>query len=268
MKILARKPVHIVILCYLGFITLYFINFHGTLSDDNGKWGTFGDFLGGALNPILGIITIVLTYDIIKNQIIESRQNEFKQMFELLFNVMQENKNQIKFRRFGKEYYGREALALINNTVINLYLFLNTINPAEEKKNFEKAFWSIFDDIDASSSTFMKTIHNAFKVTDEYCQDDKKFSYSDLIRSQFHNDELIFLMLNGLANDDFKNFKSRLEKFTVLKDLGHQELNASLRSRYLPIAFNEKMRDEVIPSKWVIFGYDINIQIRKIKNVT
>ncbi len=264
MKVLAKKSVYVVILCYIVFIGLYFYKFHESLSSDNAKWGTFGDFLGGALNPIIGIITIVLTYDVIKNQIIESRQSEFKQMFEMLFNVVQENKNQIKFRRFGKDFYGREALPFINTNVINLYRFLNSVNPTEQEENFRTAFWSVFDDICQSSSTFMKTIHNGFKVVDEYCQDDKKFSYSDLLRSQLNTDELVFLLLNGLASEDFKNFKSRMEKFTVLKDLVDWDEEESLKSRYANTTFDEQLRTHLLSHKWRILGYDIDIKIRKI----
>lgn len=34
----------------------YFINFHKSVSNSNEVWGTFGDFVGGTLNPILAAL--------------------------------------------------------------------------------------------------------------------------------------------------------------------------------------------------------------------
>lgn len=39
--------------------TIYFIKFHGSLSATNGDWGTFGDFIGGTLNPILSFLSLI-----------------------------------------------------------------------------------------------------------------------------------------------------------------------------------------------------------------
>lgn len=46
----------------LFFVTagLYVSNFQGPLSADNGTWGQFGDYMGGVVNPLLGLITIWL----------------------------------------------------------------------------------------------------------------------------------------------------------------------------------------------------------------
>jgi hypothetical protein len=33
----------------------------GTLSTDKGEWGTFGDFIGGVLNPLISLLTLAVT---------------------------------------------------------------------------------------------------------------------------------------------------------------------------------------------------------------
>ncbi|MDD5265978.1 MAG: hypothetical protein PHO08_02460 [Methylococcales bacterium] len=42
-------------LCLVAVVILgfYFGNFHGGLSTENGVWGTFGDYVGGILNPLI-----------------------------------------------------------------------------------------------------------------------------------------------------------------------------------------------------------------------
>lgn len=52
-----------VLLVTLGF---YFLNFHAKLSVVNADWGTFGDFVGGTLNPIFSLMSLLaLLYTII-----------------------------------------------------------------------------------------------------------------------------------------------------------------------------------------------------------
>lgn len=55
-------------------IHIYFRNFDGALSDDNDKWGTFGDFFGGVMNPILGFINLFLLSTTLSLQIKSSRE--------------------------------------------------------------------------------------------------------------------------------------------------------------------------------------------------
>ncbi|MCB1659154.1 MAG: hypothetical protein KDI39_13095 [Pseudomonadales bacterium] len=41
-------------------LSFYFWIFHKDFSYTNGDWGTFGDFFGGVMNPILGFINLIL----------------------------------------------------------------------------------------------------------------------------------------------------------------------------------------------------------------
>lgn len=58
-------------LLVLADISIYFLNFHGSFSDDHQKWGTFGDYLGGTLNPtlsFLGLLALLLTLSLQNKQ--------------------------------------------------------------------------------------------------------------------------------------------------------------------------------------------------------
>ncbi|KAF4558703.1 hypothetical protein [Pseudomonas sp. CES] len=54
------NALYVSIALLVGVWGLYFNNFHGVLSDSQGDWGTFGDFTGGVVNPLLNFITIYL----------------------------------------------------------------------------------------------------------------------------------------------------------------------------------------------------------------
>ncbi|PZR11256.1 MAG: hypothetical protein DI539_20825 [Flavobacterium psychrophilum] len=50
---------------------LYFFNFHGGMSDSPGDWGTFGDYVGGLLNPVLSYLSLIALLITINLQIKE-----------------------------------------------------------------------------------------------------------------------------------------------------------------------------------------------------
>jgi len=54
-------------------LSIYFINFHGQLHSDQGTWGTFGDFVGGTLNPVLAALAFYWLTSSIRLQLQELR---------------------------------------------------------------------------------------------------------------------------------------------------------------------------------------------------
>lgn len=58
----------------------YFINFSGPLSNEHDRWGTFGDFVGGTLNPVLSffaLIALLLTI-ILQSKELEATREELQ----------------------------------------------------------------------------------------------------------------------------------------------------------------------------------------------
>lgn len=234
----------IVILVYGGLLTLYFKQFNQGFSIKNDNWGTFGDFFGGSLSPLIGIISIVLTYNIINNQNKENRQSEFKYMFEILFDSI-DQKREIIERKVRITLNGKKALNRINKDIKSVYEFQKRQNPAlTDIQAFRNAFWSVYDDINASSSPYMKVLHNCLKTIDKNCVSERQEQYSSLLRAQLHADELIFIFYNGIAHDDFSNFKKRIEKYSLLKEISHYSLPLELKTLYNPKAFKEEEKTQ------------------------
>lgn len=59
---------------------LYFQNFNGSQSPNNADWGTFGDFIGGTLNPILSFLSLIalLLTIVLQSKELESTRIELK----------------------------------------------------------------------------------------------------------------------------------------------------------------------------------------------
>lgn len=211
-----------IIIVYFGLLSVYFYNFHSGYSTDKAHWGTFGDFLGGSLGPLIGIITIILTYDIIKNQSQENRQAEFKNIFQILFDTIPDKENMIEITKQGQKLSGKKAIFRINKDILSVYKSERRKRANTNVTNidlFQKSFWSVYEDINGTSSPYMKVLHNSLKAIDKHCLVERQETYSSLLRAQLHKDELVFIFYNGIASDDFKDFKSRIERYSILKDI-------------------------------------------------
>ena len=59
-----------------GAVCIYSGYFDGAITKSNEKWGQFGDFLGGVVNPVVGFLTIwLLSVSLRQNQISLSQAN-------------------------------------------------------------------------------------------------------------------------------------------------------------------------------------------------
>ncbi|MCA6065805.1 putative phage abortive infection protein [Chryseobacterium sp. RG1] len=267
MMIFIKKywPLALVIIVYLILLLLYFIKFHASLSSSNEKWGTFGDFLGGSLSPLIGIISIVLTYNIINNQNKENRQSEFKYIFQILFDSVDIKRDVIRRKFNNKDLKGIDAINRINKDIESTYNFEKKNNVTTDNLiSFQTSFWSVYDDINESSSPFMKVLHNCLKMIDKQCLDERKEEYASLLRAQLHSDELIFIFYNAIASDDFKAFKKRIEKYSILKDVAGYDFPMELRGLYSNNAFEEDKKEikKIIHTN-KIFSFELNFTFSK-----
>lgn len=68
-----KLSIGLALILIFGVLIAYFTNFHGTLHTDQDKWGTFGDFVGGTLNPVLATLAFYWLTSSIRLQIKELR---------------------------------------------------------------------------------------------------------------------------------------------------------------------------------------------------
>lgn len=64
----------------------YFYNFHGSLSPAHDKWGQFGDFIGGVLNPLFGFLAFILLLSTLhlQNRELQNSSHELAKSAEAL----------------------------------------------------------------------------------------------------------------------------------------------------------------------------------------
>lgn len=91
----------------------------------------------------------------------------------------------------------------------------------------------------ASIKFYMRTLYNILKLVDraKLGIDDKKF-YSNIVRAQLSQPELVVIFYNGLSELGRDKFKPLIEKYSLLKHLDHYDLVSETHSKlYEPSAF-------------------------------
>jgi hypothetical protein len=168
----------VVLLLIAGVFGRYFTFFNGQLSPENTDWGTFGDFIGGTLNPILSFLSLIalLTTIVLQSKELELTRNEL----EL---TRDELKRSAKAQEDTKEILDKQSETLA-------------------RQQFESTFFSLLDQhnkilgditspITASSTTFSSQT--------SYSHTNKVFNIMDSIfRNDVTNLELANITLKSL----------------------------------------------------------------------
>lgn len=99
----------------IGLISLilftYFRNFHGSLSDEHGNWGTFGDFVGGVLNPTIAALALFWLINSVKLQIEELKKTN--NALEATVKTSQHQQTQIGVQNFENLFF--QLLTTLSN---------------------------------------------------------------------------------------------------------------------------------------------------------
>lgn len=119
-----KHIIKIAIVAVVVVLSFYFFSFHYQLSDDNGDWGTFGDFFGGTLNPILSFLALVI---VLKTYL--SQQEELKETRKIL----EEQSETQKRQQFENTFF--ELLKVHNQELENLLKFRQFTTPNGEEVN-------------------------------------------------------------------------------------------------------------------------------------
>ncbi|EPB5916135.1 hypothetical protein ACRQPR_004460 [Citrobacter amalonaticus] len=189
-------------------------------SNDKGDWGTFGDFVGGVLNPILTFITIVMLINSLKLQreaneqlIKDERRQEkdvllkrFEDGFYNLISSEREEFSCFTININGKEYRSSAAVSVLEEAI---WAFI-------EKQIDEKGACEIEDvknyinkiDEDSSMAIFsmVRCVYVVFKVVKDKCPEEHQDYYLDIFMNMLPV-KLVNLVAIISVYMDWKNVK-------------------------------------------------------------
>jgi hypothetical protein len=225
----------------LAVAALYALFFRGRpLSEDPEQWGQFGDFLGGVINPVVGLITVFLvilsisiqrkelaaTVDEMKSANASASRAGFEQS---LFSWLGNYHSLVQAIKYG-EYTGREALDQMYGD--NFREELPPLPPdfdetSEESRNDLEFlmlsttvnYGKVFEAHRSSLDAPLRTLFRLFQWIDEQDFDVRtKWHYAALVRAQLSWGELIHLFYNGLRAPG-KKFALLCNKYAILDNL-------------------------------------------------
>lgn len=262
-------------------LALYFSNFHVSVSVDNGDWGTFGDFFGGILNPVIASFALYWLITSVNLQIqelkktnealektvetAERQQNQSSiQNFESLFFQLLKTKNDsLKDIEYKKQNYDihnnptditeLKSVDAIKQHIIDFKTDPkgDWLNYYEEKMlDYTGSYFRIcyqLVNLINKSSILQASIPISEDKSIVYSTEQKK--YFDIFRATLTKHEIEAFFFNCLNQYGNKKFKKLIEKYGLFEPLpiDHDRKNEKnhrlTRYAYLyePIVFEENV---------------------------
>lgn len=158
------------------------------------EWGQVGDYFGGLLNPIFGLISVVLVAATLRSQTQAAARQAFENQFFTLLNLHSSVLQSIDRRlKNGDVKYGRDCFRLFYRKIVSISQREGVSMKTAYQRFIEKDGWEI--------EHYFRTVYHLFKhvkegqSTIEATEAEKK-RYYDLIKSQLSQYELVILWLN------------------------------------------------------------------------
>ncbi|MEZ3415908.1 hypothetical protein HP563_12720 [Pantoea dispersa] len=218
------------------------------VSDSVEKWGQFGDYIGGVLNPGLSFISIILVCFTLYTTSRQSMIQSFESVLFELIRYHKEHRDNIKVGYAEGTFRGVDALSWYITEV--KFNFLNISDDALPiQLRITSSIDLIYEEDGFFSNTghYFRNLYHIFKHIDEagFLSRKEKLKYAKLVRAQLSSIESGALMLNGLSTMGGKS-KPYIQKYSLLQGFTligsfKAELKASgVMQLYLPEAFGDK----------------------------
>lgn len=172
------KPLILSITFLAGVWGMYFWQFNNGFSNSQGDWGTFGDFTGGVVNPLLNFITIYILisqFKSVKEDLDSQRFDESVKAFESSFftftTIALSEYKSFEFTVGSETYKGAEAIGYIE-----AYFEHHCKSGNDIKTKFNDVDQLAHDGVYSLVSSFCVV----FKLIDETCPDKAKDKYIGL----------------------------------------------------------------------------------------
>ena len=251
-------PVVIVaVIAAVALTGLYISQFGERLPPERGDWGTFGDFMGGTLNPIIGLATVYLlvktlvmqrngllaqqeelreTQDALASQTKAIAIQSFEQTF---FSWLSSYRTIVGGMKYfsGQIFGGSHGLAvMLDNTVLlakdECRLCVQMFDRGESLNDDERRYvvatqsgvmnrWkNVYDGHEYQLSSMLRTLYRLIRWIDEHPQLEpaERYQYVAIVRSQMTKPEQEILCLN-VHTEIGRRFATLVNKYALLDNL-------------------------------------------------
>lgn len=237
------------------------------MNEDPSRWGTFGDFVGGLLNPLVSTCTFIVAVRVFQLQKIETRmtrdalegsekamqaqakiaeQQRSEQRFFDLLNIYQES-----LRAFAIEgFSGKAALTRWGDISTGLSAckqflknggihYLSGINIDIKKEDVIEKIRNSWENSSSIFDHYFRTMGSIFREIENLLKDDH-WRYAKLFRAQLSRDEVNLLAFNVLLDANGEKMRPLVAKYGLLKYLPISPLRTYAEQKLDPLCFGRK----------------------------
>lgn len=234
------------------------------LSNEISTWGTFGDFIGGTLNPILAFLSLIALLYTIKIQSKElalstKELHEAQKATRDSATALEEQSKSIKLQNFENTFFSMLDLhnKIVDNIKVKKGLTLNNRFPTvfngshdmesiqgrdaikdiytktdnymksniHQMMRFNKSYDTAHEAYQSYIGHYFGNIYQILKFISKSNEIEDKRKYSDLFRAQFSSEELKLLFYHCSGEIGSKKFKNYIEEFEFFEHLPIEKNN-------------------------------------------
>lgn len=194
-EIPVRHPLRLGLGAIFVLVLFFVINFRrDAVSHNIAEWGQFGDYMGGLLNPLFGLISVVLIAATLRSQTraakLQAFEHQFFTLLSLHASVLQSIDRRLKENRIS---HGRDCFRLFYKKIVSISQKERVPLSTAYQRFLEKDGWEI--------EHYFRTVYHLFKHVKEQSleidvNDFQRKRYYDLIKSQLSQYEVVLLWLN------------------------------------------------------------------------
>lgn len=206
---LVRHPFRFGIAAILMLFGLFVLNFRkADISSTVAEWGQFGDYMGGLLNPLFGLISLVLVAATLRSQTQAAKLQAFEHQFFTLLSLHASILQSIDRKMKDKTImHGRDCFRFFYRRIVSI--------AQKDRVPMSTAYQRFFEDNGWEIEHYFRTVYHLFKhVKDQIAEIDatpaQRKRYYDLIKSQLSQYELVLLWFNveGLNRGNWDAIRS------------------------------------------------------------
>lgn len=194
-EIPVRHPLRLGVGAILILFIAFVINFRkDDISGNVAEWGQFGDYMGGLLNPLFGLISVVLIAATLRSQTRAAKLQAFEHQFFTLLSLHASVLQSIDRRMKGNVIlHGRDCFRIFYRKIVAISQKDGVPLSTAYQRFLETDGWEV--------EHYFRTVYHLFKHVKEQGAEIEathvqRKRYYDLIKSQLSQYETVLLWLN------------------------------------------------------------------------
>jgi hypothetical protein len=216
-------------------------------------WGAFGDYMGGLLNPLISLFTLVVAMKVwglqktelretrkaVKEQGKTAEQQRREQRFFDLLNLYQETLKTLVIEGVsGKAALNKWHKLTFNAGILQQCLSSdgNSTNQHQTSNQEKTNYWN---ELSPRFDHYFRTIFSILKELEALLKEDH-IRYAKLFRAQLSRDEVTLLAFHILFGTEGKKMRPLVEKYGLLKYLTQDKLRNYAIEELDPVVFGSQ----------------------------